>query len=113
MTLAHLATFVGGIVALPGVLLMLAGALGAVRLRDAYLRAHASSLVMSAGPALVLSGLAVVVWDASLSPRLLLLAAICVFLGPLMSHLAGAAVYASGVSHERDGESSTASTGAP
>jgi multicomponent Na+:H+ antiporter subunit G len=107
--LASLATWIGGVVALPGALLMLAGALGVARLGDAYLRAHASSLVVSVGPALICLGLSIAAWNASASPRLLVLAGLCVALGPLLSHLAGAAVYASGVSPDRDARDGAAS----
>lgn len=87
----------GGAVCAAGLVLMAGGALGVLRFPDFYTRLHAARVSDAVGSAIVLIGLAIVVKDAAIGFKLLLLAALVAALGPTISHLAANAAHAAGL----------------
>lgn len=87
----------GGLVAAAGFIFLIGGAIGLLRFPDVYTRAHAVLASDSLGAALVVAGLAILAWDASVSPRLGILALLLVTLGPLNAHLAANSAHAGGL----------------
>jgi len=82
-----------------GVLLVAGGALGAVRFRDAFARAHAVR-ALSWGAPLLLAAVAVDAWRIDVALRLTVLAAAIAVTGPALSHLILHAAYRAGVEPE-------------
>lgn len=82
--------------ALVGLALTMAGAVGALRLADVYERAHAVRVAAFGAP-LVLAALGVAAWDGRVAVKLALLAAALAFTGPPLAHLIAHAAHRGGV----------------
>jgi multicomponent Na+:H+ antiporter subunit G len=87
----------GGVLVIAGQVFMAGGVLGLLRFPDFYTRLHAARVIAGPGAALVLVGLAIASGDGALAVRLLLLAALVLAIGPTLSHLAGSAAHAAGL----------------
>jgi multicomponent Na+:H+ antiporter subunit G len=87
----------GGLVIAVGLCVMAGGALGLLRFPDFYTRLHAVNVSDTQGGVMVLIGLAVASGDGAIALRLLLLAALCVALGPTLTHLIANAAHAGGL----------------
>ncbi len=90
-------TGAGAIVAILGLVLIFGGTLGLLRFPDFYTRLHGASASDAPGAALVLAGLALMAPDGAMAVRLLLLAALVVVLGPVVSHALASAAHAGGL----------------
>lgn len=88
---------VGGLLAAPGAVLSLIGAVGMLRFPDFYTRLHATSLGDGAAAALMLFGLAVSSGDVGLALRLVLLGALLAALQPVATHLMASSAHAGGL----------------
>lgn len=77
---------VAGVFALAGLVLILGGALGAVRFGDPQMRLHGWRASMTGAP-FVLAAIAVERANTALSVRLLLLGAVLAAIGPALAHL--------------------------
>lgn len=87
---------VAGALAGTGLLFILAGAVGAIRLADVFARLHALRAA-SYGAPLVLAGIAVETWDAGVALRLALLGAAIALTGPAIAHLIANFAHRTGV----------------
>ncbi len=87
---------VGAVLAGTGLLLVLGGALGVVRLGDIFARLHAMRAA-SFGASFLLAGMAVEMWDAGVALRLALLAAVLALTGPALAHLSAHLAHRAGV----------------
>ncbi|KAF0171977.1 MAG: monovalent cation/H(+) antiporter subunit G [Hyphomonadaceae bacterium] len=82
--LSHLV--VAGVLVGIGMVFVLGGAFGVVRLGDVFARLHALRTA-SFGAPFVLAGIAVEMWDAGVALRLALLGAAIALTGPALAHL--------------------------
>jgi multicomponent Na+:H+ antiporter subunit G len=80
----------------PGILFVLAGAIGVIRFPDVYTRAHAAGLTDSAGAFLVLAGLAVSAPSAGIALKLGLVALFIFLTSPTACHAIANAAFATG-----------------
>lgn len=91
-------TALGVLVAVAGLALIFGGTLGVLRFPDFYTRLHGATAADAPGATLVLAGLALMAPDAAIAVRLLLLMALVVALGPVISHALASAAHAGGLS---------------
>lgn len=87
----------GGFVAAGGLALILSGTLGLLRFPDFYTRLHAANVTDGPAAALFMIGLAIMAPDAGMAVRLLLLGALIVALGPVLTHLLASSAHAGGL----------------
>jgi len=87
----------GGLIAAGGLVLILGGTVGLLRFPDFYTRLHAASVSDAPAAALVTVGLAVMAPDVGMAVRLLLLGALIVALGPVLTHLLASSAHAGGL----------------
>ena len=88
---------VGGLIAAFGLLMMLGGVLGVLRFPDLYTRLHAVTTSDGLGASIFCVGLAVIAPDGAMAVRLLLLAALLMAIGPVLTHLSASAAHAGGL----------------
>lgn len=88
---------IGGAVLTLALVMMLGGAIGALRFPDLYTRLHAAAVGDGVAAPLFAFGLAIMAPDLATGIRLLLLAALLAALGPLLAHLTGAAAHSGGL----------------
>lgn len=87
----------GGVIAAIGLVFVLGGTLGLLRFPDLYTRLHAVGVSDATGAAIFVVGLAVMAPSGAIAVKLLLLAALIVAIGPVLTHLAGSAAHAGGL----------------
>ena len=87
----------GGLIAAFGLLIMLGGVLGVLRFPDLYTRLHAVTTSDGLGASVFCVGLAVMAPDGAMAVRLLLLAALLMAIGPVLTHLSASAAHAGGL----------------
>jgi multicomponent Na+:H+ antiporter subunit G len=80
-----------------GLALTLGGAVGLLRFPDLYTRLHAAAVADPLGSAMIGLGLLIAAPDAASAVRMGLLCLLLCALGPLWSHLLGAAAHAGGL----------------
>lgn len=88
---------IGGLLAIAGALIVLAGAVGIVRLPDVFTRMHAAGVVDSLGAGLVLIGLALADGFTTASARLVMILAFLWITSPTACHALAKSALASGV----------------
>jgi multicomponent Na+:H+ antiporter subunit G len=88
---------VGGVICGLGLVLLLGGAIGMLRFPDFYTRLHAASVADASGAAVFALGLATMAPDVGMAVRLLLLAALIVALGPVLTHLLASSAHSGGL----------------
>lgn len=88
---------IGGAVLVLALVMMLAAAIGALRFPDLYTRLHAAAVGDGVGAPLFALGLAIMAPDLASGLKLLLLAGLLAALGPLFTHLTGAAAHSGGL----------------
>ena len=88
---------VSGIVVAVGLLLIAGGSLGLLRFPDLYTRLHAANVADVVDSVIVVLGLAIAAPDWGIAVRLLLLAALLMALGPVLTHLVAQAAHAAGL----------------
>lgn len=88
---------VGGVIIAFGLVFVAGGTIGLLRFPDFYTRVHAASASDAVGGVIFVIGLSVLAWDAALSPRLLLLAALIAALAPTLAQLTTGAAHAGGL----------------
>lgn len=88
---------VSGLVVAGGLLLVAGGSLGLLRFPDLYTRLHAANVADVAGTVIVIAGLAITApnWDVAL--RLIMLAALMISVGPVLTQLVANAAHAAGL----------------
>jgi len=89
--------FLGGGIALAGLVFMIGGALGVLRFPDFYTRLHATTASDGVGAVIFLIGLAVLAPDWGMALRLLLLAGLAAALSPVLAHLSASAAHGGGL----------------
>ncbi len=88
---------ISGLVVAGGLLLVAGGSLGLLRFPDLYTRLHAANVADVAGTVIVIAGLAIAApnWDVAL--RLIMLAALMISVGPVLTQLVANAAHAAGL----------------
>lgn len=86
MNAAEVVHVVGGVLVVAGVLFVLSGGVGLLRLPDFYTRVHAAGLTDTAGAGLVLLGLLLRAPDWGVGVRLVLIALFLVLTSPTATH---------------------------
>lgn len=104
------------ILMLSGSFFVLVGALGFIRMPDVYTRMHAASIIDSLGALLLISGMLLQAPNMFVAFKLLVIAALFFFFGPVASHAIAQAALAAGVSpiltaDRRDREMATTDEG--
>lgn len=88
---------VGGLIIAVGLVFIFGGTIGVLRFPDFYTRLHAAGVSSLVGAVIFVLGLAVLAWSSTLSPRLLLLAALIMALWPTLSQLMAGAAHSGGL----------------
>jgi multicomponent Na+:H+ antiporter subunit G len=88
--------FIAAALAIVGLVLVAGGALGVLRFKDVFSRAHAAR-ALSWGAPFVLTAIAVEAWRIDVALRLALLAAAIAVTGPALTHLIAHAAHRAGV----------------
>ncbi len=87
----------GGVLVLVGVVFLLLGAVGVVRLRDVFARQHAGGKAATLGIASTLLGVAALLGETSSTVKLVLAVAFQLVAAPTATHALSRAAYRSGV----------------
>jgi len=88
---------VSGLVVAGGLLLVAGGSLGLLRFPDLYTRLHAANVADVAGTVIVIAGLAIVAPDWAIALRLIMLAALMISVGPVLTQLVANAAHSAGL----------------
>ncbi|GAA0587074.1 monovalent cation/H(+) antiporter subunit G [Caenispirillum bisanense] len=82
---------------LSGGFFSLVAALGVVRLPDVFIRMHASTKAGTLGGGLIMAAVAVELWDAGVTARVIAIIAFLLLTAPIAAHIIGRAAYRIGV----------------
>ncbi len=82
---------------LSGGFFSLVAALGVARLPDVFIRMHASTKAGTLGGGLIMAAVAVELWDAGVTARVLAIIAFLLLTAPIAAHIIGRAAYRIGV----------------
>lgn len=88
---------IGGALLTLALVMMLGSAIGALRFPDLYTRLHAASVGDGVAAPVFALGLAIMAPDLAAGIKLMLLAALLAALGPVLTHLTGAAAHSGGL----------------
>lgn len=87
----------GGAVGGAGLIFVLLGVIGLLRFPDLFTRAHGFSVIAGTGASLVLTGLALALFDWRVAAQLAVLAVVMGAAGPVIAHLTAGAAHAAGL----------------
>lgn len=92
MTMESVLDIVSGCLILPGVFLLITGAVGMLRMPDFYTRMHAAGMIDTGGASLILAGLMLQAGFSLITVKLLFIWVFIMFTSPTASHALAQAV---------------------